>query len=464
VTDATTAANSRRAPALGFIFITLILDVLGFGLLIPVGPKLVQSLLHNGNGGTDAEAATMFSILMSTWYAMSFVFASILGGLSDRFGRRPVILIALIGSGIDYFAQALSPTLTILFITRAINGISGASFTVASAYVADVTPPEKRAAGFGMIGAAFGLGFVIGPLIGGVLGDPHIPLPLLGHGGIRIPFYAAGILTLINALYGIFVLPESLPPQRRAPFHLHKAHPIAAYARLRHYPLVLGFAISLFLFNLAQIGLHSTWALSTMHRFNWTPVDVGLSLFAVGIGAAIVQGGLARKLIPALGEGRSVMIGAAFGVVCFLSYGLAPYGWIIYATIVVGSLGGIGQPATQSLITKSVRPDEQGAVQGTLMSLQSIAGILGPLLGGGVFSYFVSRHPGPPTEPWSYASMLAAGSPFLMGAALCAIGWAAAAWALRFAPADTAPAREAEAELPLSPPPPGRVPTTPDAS
>jgi DHA1 family tetracycline resistance protein-like MFS transporter len=430
---------------LGFIFVTLVLDVLGFGLLIPVGPSLVKSLLHAGEQ-TDARAASMFALLMSTWYAMSFLFASVLGGLSDRYGRRPVILIALVGSAIDYFAQALSPTLAILFITRAINGVSGASFTVASAYVADVTPPEKRAAGFGLIGAAFGLGFVIGPLIGGVLGDEKIHLPLLGHGDIHYPFYAAGILTLINAMYGVFVLPESLPPDRRAQFHLRKAHPIAAYARLRHYPLVLGFAISLFLFNLAQIGLHSTWALSTMHRFAWSPLQVGLSLFAVGVGAAVVQGGLARKLIPALGERRSVMFGAAMGVLCFLIYGIAPSGWMIYATIVVGSIGGIGQPATQSLITKAVRADEQGAVQGTLMSMQSIAGILGPLIGGGIFSYFVRLYP---------ESNIAAGSPFLAGSLLCAVGWAFAAWAIRFAPnidrRDTAPPAPG---VPLSPPAP----------
>lgn len=431
--------GTKRSPALGFIFVTLMLDVLGFGLLIPVGPKLVESLLHGGHGGTDAEASPVFSLLMSTWYAMSFLFAPVLGALSDRFGRRPVILVALLGSGIDFFAQAFSPTLTFLFITRAINGISGASFTVANAYVADITPPEKRAASYGMIGAAFGLGFVFGPLLGGWLGSDHSPLAFLMKDPVRIPFLVAGVMTLINAAYGLFVLPESLPRERRAAFHLGRAHPIGAYARLRHYPLVMGLAAALFLFNLAQIGLHSTWALSMMHRFQWTTVDVGLSLFAVGIGAAVVQGGLARRIVPALGERRSLMFGSVLGVLCFLGYGLASQSWMIYAIILVGSLGAVGQPAAQALISRTVSPTEQGAIQGTLMSLQSIAGILGPLVSGGIFSFFVERYPD---------TVAAAGAPFISGAILCAIGWAFAAWAVR-----NIPRHAAGAPAPVQEPP-----------
>ncbi|HZW08224.1 MAG TPA: MFS transporter, partial [Phycisphaerales bacterium] len=259
-------------PAVSFIFITLLLDVLGFGLLIPVGPSLVKSLLHGGAGGTDAEAAKYVGALMATFYAMSFLFAPLLGVLSDRYGRRRVILIALLGSGVDYFAMALAPSLAWLFVTRVINGISGASFSVVSAYVADVTPPEKRAGAFGMIGAAFGLGFVIGPLMGGLLGSIDL----------RLPFYVAGGLTICNWMYGYFVLPESLPPERRSPVALARCNPVGAYANLARYPLVLGLAASLFLLNMSQFILHATWALYTEHRYGWAKWEIGLSLFAVG--------------------------------------------------------------------------------------------------------------------------------------------------------------------------------------
>jgi DHA1 family tetracycline resistance protein-like MFS transporter len=275
----------------GFIFITLLLDVLGFGLLIPVAPRLIEHI----TGWDDAQVAPVVGWLGATYAAMQFFFAPALGLLSDRFGRRPVILIALFGSGLDYFAMSLANTLPILFITRAINGLSGASFTVASAYIADVTPPEKRAAGFGMIGAAFGLGFVFGPLIGGFLGDPDHWLPFVGHGDVRYPFYAAGILTLCNWLYGFFVLPESLPRERRGHFTLARANPVGAFHGLGRYPMVAALAAAFFFSNLAQFGLHATWVLYLKHRFDWSPRAAGLSLFAVGLCAAIVQGGLAAR-------------------------------------------------------------------------------------------------------------------------------------------------------------------------
>lgn len=403
-------------PALGFIFVTLMLDVLGFGLLIPVAPKLVESLLHNGAGGTEAEAAPKVALLMTTWYAMSFLFAPVLGSLSDRVGRRPVILIALFGSGLDFFAQALAPNLTWLFVTRAINGISGASITVANAYVADVTPPEKRAAGYGMVGAAFGLGFVIGPLIGGWLGTIDI----------RWPFYAAGILTLLNWLYGLFVLPESLPPERRRMFGWSRLSPVGAFGSLWRYPLVGSLAASIFLVNMAQFGLHATWVLYTSHRYGWTPLGVGLSLAVVGIGAAVVQGGLARKIIPALGRGmlgekRALLIGLALGACAFLGYGLATEGWMIFAIILLASLGAIGQPAGQAIISKTVRADEQGEIQGAITGLTSIAGIFGPLIGGWVFAYFNSGR----------AQVNLPGAPFLVGAILAALGLLIAARAVR---------------------------------
>lgn len=400
----------RRQASLKFIFITIMLDVLGFGLLIPVGPRLVESLLHGGAGGNAAEAAPQVAMLMTTWYLMSFLFAPVLGSLSDHVGRRPVLLIALCGSGIDFFAQALAPSLGWLYITRAINGLSGASITVANAYIADVTPPEKRAAAFGMAGAAFGIGFVVGPLMGGLLGEISI----------RLPFFVAGGLTLANWLYGCFVLPESLPPERRRAFSLARANPLGALSGMGRYPVVAGLALALFLVNMAQFALHATWVLYTSYRYGWNTVHVGLSLFTVGITSAIVQGGLARKIIPALGERRALMLGLAIGVAAYAAYGLATRGWMIYAIIIVGSLGGLAAPAAQSLITRSVRPTEQGEIQGTLTSLNSIAGIFGPLIGGSVLAVAISEH----------ARFHLPGLSFLVCAAIAGLGWAAAAWAV----------------------------------
>lgn len=406
--------NGAPKHALRFIFITLVFDVLGFGLLIPVAPKLVEKLLNNGTGGTEAQAAPIVGMLMSTFYFFSFLFAPLLGVLSDRFGRRPIILIALLGSGIDFFAQALAPSLTWLFITRAINGISGASFTVASAYIADVTPPEKRAAGFGMIGAAFGLGFVIGPVLGGWLGQIDI----------RLPFFVAGGLTVLNWLYGCFVLPESLPKDRRGKIDFSRTNPVGAFVSLTRYPMVLGLAASLFLLNIAQFILHSTWALYTSHRYHWEPFQVGTSLFTVGVTAAIVQGGLTRRVIPVLGERRSLLFGILIGAFAYLGYGAAPQGWMIYVVIVLGSIAGIGQPACQAIITKHVGADEQGAVQGALTSLQSVAGIFGPLIGGNILAYFIS----------DTASIYLPGASFFVSALLSLAGLAVAAWAIGRAP------------------------------
>jgi DHA1 family tetracycline resistance protein-like MFS transporter len=428
-----------RTPALGFIFITLMLDVLGFGLLIPVAPRLVESLLHGGTGGTEAEAAPIVALLQSTFYAMSFLFAPLLGVLSDRFGRRPIILISLLGSGLDYFAMALTPTLGWLFVTRVFNGLTGASFSAASAYVADVTPPERRAAGFGMIGAAFGLGFVIGPVIGGVLGAVNL----------RLPFYIAGALTIVNWVYGLVVLPESLPPQHRAAIKLRRANPIGAYYALGKYPLVLGMALSLFFLNMAQFALHATWALAMQYRFEWTPLDIGLSLMVVGLGAAVVQGGLAGRLVPMLGERRSLMFGIIMGTLAYVGYGAASHGWMIYAIIAIASIGAIGQPAAQALITKEVLPTEQGLVQGALASLASLAGIVGPLLGGWALHEFIKEPP-----PFPDAPINLAGANFYASALLAVLGGIAAAWALRRRGERRAIAIAPESGTDLSSPPP----------
>jgi DHA1 family tetracycline resistance protein-like MFS transporter len=403
-----------RRPALRFILLVVLIDVLGFGLLIPVGPDLVMHL----QGGTERDAAPVVGWLMATFSVMVFLFAPLLGALSDRYGRRPVLLLSMLGSGLDYFAMALAPTLAWLFVTRVINGLTGASITVANAYIADVTPPEKRAAAYGMFGATFGLGFVAGPVMGG----------LLGAIDLQLPFFAAGGLALLNLLYGWFVLPESLPPERRS--RRAVASPFAALGVFGRYPIALRLAGAIFLVNVAQFALHATWRLYTKHRYAWDPGDVGWSLFAVGIGAFVVQGGLARHVVPRLGEPRSIVIGLVFGVVAYVGYAVATVGWMVYAAIGVASLGGIAMPALQSLITRSVRPDEQGAVQGGLTSAQSLANIAGVLLGAWVFAWSIDPahadvHPG---------------TVFFVSAGLAAAGLVAAVVTLRRTPSLPPPA------------------------
>lgn len=401
-----------RAPRLLFIFITLFLDVLGFSLLIPVAPRLIAKVQGLNFEGEEGKTAFAVGMLAGLYALMQFIFAPILGSLSDRFGRRPVILISLLGSGIDYFAMAFAPTLTWLFITRAINGISGANMTACAAYIADVTPPEKRSASFGLIGAAFGLGFIIGPLAGGVLGDPSTNIPLIGAGDIHYPFIAAGTLTLCNWLYGCFVLPESHPKERRRAFSLRQSNPLGAFAWLARHRLVATLASTLFLVNVAQFSLHATWVLSMSARFQWGPRMVGWSLFVVGVCAAIVQGGLSRKIIPKVGERACLVGGLVIGVLAFLGYALATESWMIFAVIVAASIGGVAAPAAQGIISKAVDPSEQGLLQGALTGLNSIAGMAGYLGGTVAFGYFTSA------EAAISLPRDGASAPFLISAAL----------------------------------------------
>ncbi len=362
------------------------LDVLCIGLIIPVAPKLIALL---DVGGSEAHHARMFGWLTSTYALMLFLFAPLMGSLSDKVGRRPVILIALLGTAIDLFAAAFAPSLLFLFISRALNGMSGASMTASMAYIADVTPPEKRAAGYGMVGAAFGIGFVLGPLLGGLLGDINI----------RLPFMVAGGLALVGWLYGMFVLPESLAPQNRRPFSWSRANPIGALLALARFPMVIGLAASMFFLHLAQFSLHSTWVLYTEHRYAWKSFQVGLSLAVVGLCSAAVQGGLARKLIPKWGEPKSLVVGLCIGACAYAGYGLATQGWMIYAIVAFASLGAIAQPAIQALLSKGVSPDQQGELQGAMTSLQSIAQVLAPLAATKIFALSISpnsgvNHPG----------------------------------------------------------------------
>jgi DHA1 family tetracycline resistance protein-like MFS transporter len=366
-----------RQAALPFILVTVLLDMLGIGLIIPVLPKLVTSMY----GGDISAGATVFGWFVTSYALMQFLFSPVLGNLSDAYGRRPIILLSLTGAGLDYLMMAFAPSLKWLFVGRIIAGITGANVSAANAYIADVSPPELRARNFGMIGACFGVGFIVGPALGGVLG---------GY-GLRVPFMASAALILCNALYGFFVLPESHPKAHRRPFDWSRANALASLSGLGRYPVVLGLTATIALERLAHDSLPSTWVLYTTYRFNWTEFDNGMSLALVGIMYAIVSGGLTGTIVGKLGERKAIVIGLTIGSAAFLTYGLATAGWMLYAAIVMGSIGGIAVPATQSLITKRVPVTEQGAVQGVLSSIQSIAAILGPLMATNLFGYFTSE-------------------------------------------------------------------------
>lgn len=389
---------AARPAATKFIFLTVLLDFLGIGLIIPVAPKLVEQL----NGPSEYNAM-LYGGLMSLYAVMLFIFAPIFGALSDRYGRRPVILISLLGTGIDYFVAAFAPTLWLLFVTRAINGISGANFVTCQAFIADTTPPEKRAGAYGLVGAAIGLGFIIGPVVGGYL----------GHIDLRWPYLAAGILTLINWFYGYFVLPESLPKDRRSPMTLSKLNPLSNLKFLFALPTIGGLSFAFFFLNAAQFGLHGVWVLYTAYRYGWDERAVGISLMVVGLGAAVVQGALARPIIARIGAPWSLVIGLCIGVGAYALYGMATQGWMIYAIVGVASLGGIAGPAIQSIITTLADPRQQGRVQGGLHSMTSLAQIFGPLLGTWLFGYFTRDVTGLHHIP---------GAPFYASAILAVIG------------------------------------------
>ena len=369
---------TRPRPALIFIFITLLLDALGLGLIIPILPRVIHELTA---GGID-NASYMFGALAGIYSLMQFACAPVIGSLSDRFGRRPVILVSLFGSGIDYFLMGWAPTLAWFFIARIISGITGANFAAAVAYIADISPKERRAANFGIIGAAFGLGLIFGPALGGWLGEENL----------RLPFYVAGALTLINWLYGFFILPESLKPENRRAFIWKRSNPIGALLELRRHPLVHGLSISYFLSSLAHQIYPAIWVLYTAFRYNWTTKETGLSLALVGLTGAIVQGGLSRIIIPKIGERNAAVGGLLTMAASMVGYGLSSEPWTVYPIIVLGSFGGLAVPAIQGMISITVCADEQGGIQGSLTSLQSVAGFIGPPLATGIFGYFISKH------------------------------------------------------------------------
>jgi MFS transporter, DHA1 family, tetracycline resistance protein len=388
----------KQNKALGFIFITVLIDVIGLGIIIPVLPKLIQELTH----GKLSEASRYGGWLTFAYAVMQFVFSPVLGGLSDRYGRRPVLLISLLGLGLDYIFMAFSPTIAWLFVGRIIAGISGASFTTATAYIADISTPEKRAQNFGLIGAAFGVGFIIGPVIGG----------LFSHWGPRTPFLIAALFSLLNFLYGYFILPESLPNTLRRKFEWKRANPVGSLLNLRRYPIISGLVITLVLLYIAAHSVQSVWTYYTMLKFGWNESMVGYSLGIVGVLIAIVQGGLIRTVIPKLGQKNSVYTGLVLYTIGLILFAFAPKGWLMLVFLIPYCLGGIAGPALQGIISSEVPANEQGELQGALTALMSLTSIIGPLLMNNLFAYFAD-----PTT-----SRYFPGAAFLTGAILIVIG------------------------------------------
>jgi DHA1 family tetracycline resistance protein-like MFS transporter len=386
---------AQKKSALIFIFITLLIDIIGLGIIIPVLPRLIQEL----TGGTLSDASVYGGWMLFAYAAMQFVCAPVMGGLSDRYGRRPVLLASLFGFGLDYLFLAFAPTLRWLFVGRVIAGIMGASFTTASAYIADVSTPETRAQNFGIIGVAFGLGFIIGPMLGGFLAEY----------GSRVPFMVSAGLSLINWLYGFFILPESLKPENRRKFEWSRANPISTLLNLKHYPVILGLVASLVLVYVAAHAVQTNWVYYAEEKFHWTEKTVGISLAVVGFMFAIVQGGLIRIIIPKLGQERSVYVGLGFSALGFLLYALATQTWMMFAFTIVYCMGGIAGPALQGIISTQVPPNAQGELQGALTSLMSVTSIFGPLIMTTTFAFFTKAS----------APVYLPGAPMLLGAALC---------------------------------------------
>lgn len=389
--------KNKKQAALGFIFITMLIDVIGWGIIIPVIPSLIEELIN----GDISEAAKVGGWLTFAYAITQFIFAPIIGNLSDKYGRRPIILISLLGFTIDYIFLALSPTITLLFIGRIIAGITGASITTASAYIADISTPENRAKNFGMIGAAFGLGFIIGPVIGG----------LLGQYGSRIPFYATAILCFLNFLYGYFILPESLPKENRRAFDLKRANPVGIFFHLKKYPKLIGLIIAMFVLYIASHAVQSNWSYFTMYQFSWDEKMVGLSLGMIGLLVAIVQGVLIRWINPILGNEKSIYVGFFLYSLGMFLFAFANQSWMMFVFLIPYCLGGIAGPALQAVISIQVPASEQGEIQGTLTSLMSASSIIGPPLMTGIFYYFTQDH-----APFTFA-----GSPFFLGGILMTI-------------------------------------------
>lgn len=397
--------NTSRA--LTFIVITLLIDVIGMGIIIPIIPDLLISL----GTPTISAAAQEGSWLTITYAGMQFLCAPLVGALSDKFGRRPILLISLLGFGLDYIFTAFAPTFAFLFIGRLIAGMTGASITTAMAYIADISTPEKRAQNFGLIGVAFGLGFIIGPFLGG----------MVSGWGLRAPFFLAAALSLCNAIYGYFVLPESLSVENRRPFSWRRANPVGTLWQLRKHPVVSGLVVSLTLLYIAAHAVQSNWNYFTMFRFDWSPKMVGISLGVVGVLVMGVQGGLIRWLNPKIGQKNAVYLGIAFYTLGLALFAFATQSWMMFVFLVPYCLGGIAGPALQGIISSQVPPNGQGELQGGISSLMSVTSIIGPLMMNNLFYYFSNRD----------APVFFPGAPFLAGAILTLFALIFAAYTLK---------------------------------
>ena len=396
-------ASPARSAAVAFIFITILLDTLALGLVIPVLPKLVESFVDNDT----ATAARIFGLFGTAWAAMQFFFSPVLGGLSDRFGRRPVVLLSNFGLALDYVLMALAPSLSWLFVGRVISGITSASISTSFAYIADITPPERRAAVFGKVGAAFGAGFILGPALGGLLGgmDP------------RLPFWVAAGLSFANALYGLLILPESLPRDRRAPLRWKSANPLGALDLLRSDSVLAGLSVANFFAQVAHVVLPSTFVLYATYRYGWDAATVGLTLAMVGICAMAVQGAGVGPIVRRLGERRALLLGLGCGALGFLIFGAAPSGPLFWLGIPVMALWGVAGAAVQALMTRLVAPDQQSQLQGAITSVQSVSQLVGPFLFTLTFAYFISPQ----------APVKLPGAPFLLASALLVLAMVIAA-------------------------------------
>lgn len=411
--------SEKRSAALGFIFVTLLIDIIGLGLIIPVVPKLIEQL----TGGNMSDASRYGGWLVVAYALMQFIFSPVLGGLSDRYGRRPVLLISLLGLGVDYVFTIFAPSIAWLFVGRIVAGLCGASFTTATAYIADISTPEKRAQNFGMVGVAFGMGFIIGPLLGGIA----------SHWGVRVPFMIAAGFTFLNVIYGYFILPESLKKENRRKFEWSRANPVGSLMHLRKYPVISGLVVSLVLVYVAAHAVQSVWGYYTMLKFNWTESWVGYSLAFVGLLIAIVQGGLIRIAIPKLGQKNSVYAGLLLYALGLALFAFAYQGWMMFAFLIPYALGGICGPALQGIMSNQVPPNEQGELQGALTALMSLTSIIGPAIMNNLFAYFTDDK----------APIYFPGAHFIVGAVLIIVGILFAIKPLkRFVPSKNAPAND----------------------
>ncbi len=413
--------RNRRASVV-FVLITLFIDILGMGLVIPILPRLVQSLL----GGAIGEASFVYGLLLSLYAVMQFVCAPLLGALSDRFGRRPIILLALAGLGVDYVLLSFAPSIGWLVVGRTVAGVLGATYTPAGAYIADVSPPEKRAANFGLVGLAFGLGFIAGPALGG----------LLGQSNLRLPFMVCAVLTLCNFLFGLLVMPESLRPENRRTVNWAQTNPVGALRAVWRHRSVAMIPPIFLVAQLAQQILQSVWVPYTSYRYDWSVTDVGLSLAIVGLLFALSQGALVRPIVARFGELRTLMIALVVAVFGMLLFGLATQGWMMYAFTALYCLGlGLLNPSAQGLMSRLVPANEQGLLQGAMTSVMTGSMIVAPPVANGLFAMFIS-----PQAPVNLP-----GAPFFLGSVLCLLALLLAARQL--SPAKVSPTSHAEPDV-----------------